>query len=111
MNKDWYKDENGNICTTALSGIAIEPGKTTDIELTLTKSTTENTTGTFTNNVELEKTSNKEAIEEKSTENNKSSADLVISIKTGSVVMYIGITLTCFAVVAIGVIIIKKKIS
>lgn len=111
MNKDWYKDENGNICTTALSGIAIEPGKTTDIELTLTKSTTENTTGTFTNNVELEKTSNKEAIEEKNVENNKSSADLVISIKTGSMVMYIGITLTCFAVVTIGVIAIKKKIS
>ena len=110
LNKDWYKGDDGNLYTSALSGIAIEPGKTSEIELVLTKETTEESTGTFTNNAELAKISNIEAVDEKQQENNKSSADLVISIKTGSPILYIGITLGSIAIIAVGAYIIKKKI-
>ena len=112
LNKDWYKGSDGNLYTTSLNGIAIKPGETSEVELTLTKKTTENTTGTFSNNAELSQISNIEAIEEKAEakENNKSSADLVISIKTGSVIMYIGITIGCIAIIAAGAYIIKKKV-
>lgn len=112
LNKDWYKGTDGKLYTTSLSGIGVEPGKTSEIELVLTKKTTENTTGTFTNNAELTKISNIEAIEEKTQgkENNKSEAKIVISIKTGSAIMYIGITLGCLAIIVIGAYNIKKKI-
>ena len=112
LNKDWYKGSDGNLYTTSLNEIAIKPGETSEVELILTKKTTENTTGTFSNNAELTQISNIEAIEEKAEakENNKSSADLVISIKTGSVIMYIGITIGCIAIIAAGAYIIKKKV-
>ena len=110
LNKDWYKGEDGDLYTSALSGIAIEPGKTSEIELILTKETTEESTGTFKNKAELAKISNIEAVEESNTENNKASADLVISIKTGSALLYIGITLGSITLVACGAYIIKKKI-
>ena len=110
LNKDWYRNEDGSLYTSALNGIAIEPGKSSEIELILTKETTEESTGTFKNNAELMRVNNIEAIEESSSENNKSSADLVISIKTGSPLLYIGITLASITVVALGAYIIKKKI-
>lgn len=112
LNKDWYKGSDGNLYTSSLSGIAIAPGATSEVELVLTKETTEETTGTFSNNAELTKISNLEAIEEKENakENNKSSADMVISIKTGSPLLYIGITLGSIAVIAVGAYIIKKKV-
>lgn len=112
LNKDWYKGEDGNLYTKSLNGIAIKPGEATEVELILTKKTTENTTGTFTNNAELKQISNLEAIEEKTDaqQNNKSSADVVISIKTGSAIMYMGITIGCIAVIATGAYTIKKKV-
>ena len=112
LNKDWYKESDGNLYTTSMKGIAIKPGETSEIELILTKKTTENTTGTFSNNAELSEISNLEAVEEIETakENNQSSADLVISIKTGSAIMYTGITVVCIAIIAVGAYIIKKKI-
>ena len=75
-----------------------------------TETTTEESTGTFKNKAELAKISNIEAVEESNTENNKASADLVISIKTGSALLYIGITLGSITLVACGAYIIKKKI-
>ena len=110
LNKDWYKGNDGKLYTEALSGIAIEPGKTSEIELILTKETTENSTGTFSNSAELAKISNVEAIEEINRDNNKSKADIVISIKTGSPILYIGITLGSIGIIAIGAYLIKKKV-
>lgn len=112
LNKDWYKGSDGQLYTTALSGIAIKPGETSEIELILTKDMTEENTGTFVNNAELEKISNLENIQEKddALENNKSSAILVISIKTGSAILYTGITIGCILILSAGAYIIKKKI-
>ena len=110
LNKDWYKGSDGKLYTEALSKTAIEPGKSSEIELILTKETTEESTGTFTNNAELAKISNIEAVDEIQKDNNKSSADLVISIKTGSPMLYIGITLVSIAIIAVGSYVIKKKV-
>lgn len=112
LNKDWYVGSDGQLYTVALSGIAIKPGESTQIELILTKNMTEENTGVFSNNAELDKISNLENIEEKeeAIENNKSSADLFISIKTGSPLLYTGITLACIAIIGVGAYIIKKKV-
>ena len=73
---------------------------------------TEENTGVFPNNARLEKISNLENITEKeeALQNNESSAMLIISIKTGSIFMYIGITLICITILAIGAYLIKKKV-
>lgn len=112
LNKDWYKGNDGRLYTTALSGISIKPGESKSIELVLTKNMTEDNVGVFPNNAELEKISNLENIQERedALENNKSSAMLVISIKTGSIALYTGITLICILIITLGTYFIKKKV-
>lgn len=112
LNKDWYKGSDGKLYTTTLTGKAIKPGEASEIELVLTKNMTEENTGTFVNHAELEKISNLENIQEKeeALENNESSAILIISIKTGSVVLYTGITLLSIGILAVGIYFIKKKV-
>lgn len=112
LNTNWYKESDGKISTTSLSGIKIEPGQTSEIHLLLTKNMTENNTGIIPNTVTLDKISNLEQISEKdsATQNNESSATLVLSIKTGSPILYISITIGCIAVIALGAYLIKKKV-
>lgn len=112
MNTAWYKDSDGKLYTTSLSGIGINPGESKEIELVLTKTMTEENAGTFPNSAKLEKISNLENISEKETakENNESSAILIISIKTGSIILYIGITLMCLAIIGLGAYFINKKV-
>lgn len=112
LNNDWYKGSDGNLYTTSLSGKAIAPGETAEVELVLTKNMTEENAGIFPNSAELEKISNLQNIQEKEEdlENNQSSATLIISIKTGSAIMYIGITTLCLAIMGIGIYFIKKKV-
>ena len=73
---------------------------------------TEENAGTFPNSAKLEKISNLENISKKETakENNESSAILIISIKTGSIILYIGITLMCLAIIGLGAYFINKKV-
>lgn len=112
LNKEWYKGNDGKLYTTALASKAIRPGESAEIELILTKTMTEESTGTFPNSAELDKISNLENISEKTEvlENNQSSALLIISIKTGSVVLYMGITLLSIGILAVGAYMIKKKV-
>lgn len=112
LNKNWYKDTDGNLYTTSLSGKAIKPGESIEVDLVLTKTMTEENAGTFVNNAKLEKISNLENIKEKedAVENNESSAILLISIKTGSVILYMGVTMICLAIIGIGAYFIKKKV-
>lgn len=112
LNKDWYKGTDGNLYTNSLSGKAIKPGESVEVELVLTKTMTEENAGTFVNNAKLEKISNLENINEKEVdiEDNESSAILIISIKTGSAILYIGITTMCLAIIGIGIYLIKKKV-
>lgn len=112
LNSSWYKGNDGKLYTTSLSGKTIAPGENVEVELVLTKTMTEENAGIFPNSAELEKISNLQNISEKESalENNQSSANLFISIKTGSAIMYIGITTLCLAIVCIGIYFIKKKV-
>lgn len=112
LNKDWYKGSDGQLYTTALSNTEIKPGESTYIELVLTKNMTEDNAGIFPNNAKLEKISNLENIKEKTDalENNESSANLIISIKTGTIALYIGITTLCLLIICAGAYLIKKKV-
>lgn len=118
MNPDWYLDSEGILHNESLAKVAIEPGKTETVKLILTKTLNNNSTGTIENIAEIGTSTNLEGIKDMDSvggnkitgEDDIGSASLIISIKTGEPVMYIGIVLASMAVIGLGIFIINKKI-
>ena len=118
MNPDWYLDSQGLLHNKTLEKTAIEPGKTQTVKLVLTKTLNNNSTGTIENTAEIGSATNLEEIKDiDSTPENKltgeddiGSASLIISIKTGSPIMYIGIVLISLATLGIGIYLVDKKV-
>jgi len=108
INKNWYKSTDGNVHTTALSKEIIQPGETKQVVLTLTKAMTENNTGVTTNKAEIARTSNELSIPDKDTADNTSSAELIVSIRTG-VEVSIGIIIAIIVLTTTGIIVYTKK--
>lgn len=118
INKNWYSVNGSDLRNTELSKEIIKPGETKFITLTLIKSMTENSTGVTVNTAEISKSSNDLNIKDRdSTEANKmqgeddiSTAEIIISIRTGAVKV-IGITTIIIILVGIviGVYIVKRK--
>ena len=118
LNKDWYQSSNGDLYNASLANVELQPGESKEVTLTLTKKKTTDSAEIVNNNAEIYETYNKEGIKDiDSTEANKvskeddmSSADLVISIKTGEIVGIVGIisTLICIAIVGIAYVFYKK---
>ena len=113
LNNNWYMSTDGNLHTTTLAKDLIEPGETKTVKLVLTKTMTENNTGLTTNKAEIVKESNELLIPDKDTNNSTSTADLIVSIRTG-VEFTIGIIITLITLSATGIIIysrIRKEAS
>lgn len=116
INKQWYKSTDGNIHTTALSKELINPGESKEVKLILTKTMTENNTGLTTNKAEIVKSNNDASIPDKdstsgnnvSGEDDMSSAELIISIRTG-IGFTIGIITAIVAIAIAGVVFYTKK--
>lgn len=118
INKNWYLANGSNLRNTELSKEIIKPGETKFVTLTLIKTMTENSTGITVNTAEISKSSNDLNIKDRdSTEANKvqgeddiSTAEVIISIRTGAI-KAIGITTIIIILVgvAIGVYIVKRK--
>ena len=117
LNKDWYQTTDGAICNKVLENEMINPGETKTITLTLTKQMTQNNTGNVINTAEINKSSNdygitdrdSEAGNKKDGEDDISKAEVIISIRTGAVVMYIGLIFAIIVIIAVGVYFINKK--
>ena len=69
---------------------------------------TENNTGVTTNKAEIAKSSNELSIPDKDTADNTSSAELIVSIRTG-VEVSIGIIIAIIAMTATGIVVYTKK--
>ena len=118
MNTEWYLGTDNYLHYMALDPQAIEPGKTRSVKLVLTKTLKSDSTGTIENTAEIAQSANLEGLlETDSTSNNKkdgeddiSKASLIVSIKTGSPMMYIGIVLASMMILGTGIYIIDKKI-
>lgn len=109
LNKQWSMNGRGEL-ETSLAGQKLEPGQSVEISLTLIKSMTVNSTGTFTNSAEISEISNSLNIKDEDSipgnkvesEDDYSKAELIISVSTGTVV-YIFIILV-ISIMAIGII-------
>lgn len=108
LNKDWYLSTDGNLHTTTLSKELIEPGETKTIKVILTKTMTENNTGLTSNKAEIVKSSNELLIPDSNANQNSSTAELIVSIRTG-VETTIGIIITLIAIATTGIIVYARK--
>ena len=110
LNKDWY-EQGGVLYNQSLTNSSIAPGDYSEVTLTLTKPLTENTVGTiYSNSAEILETYNERETDDATPNNNKDNADLILSISTGRAVTYIGLTIAIVAILAVGIILIKKKV-
>ncbi len=117
LNKDWYQVGN-TLYTEKLANEKIKAGETKTITLTLTKTMTENNTGSVPNIAEIVSYYNELGLKDINStpgnrakaENDYSQADTIISVKTGEIV-YTGFIIA--GIVALGIvaviIAIKKK--
>ena len=118
LNKDWYTNGNGAIYNSSLANILINPGESKEVTLTLTKKMTENNLGLYSNTAEIYEAYNDKGLQDyDSTPGNKtsgeddiSSADVLITLKTGEVIAITVITVIAIAGVCIGAYFINKKV-
>ena len=109
LNKDWYLSGN-EVHNVTLANEQINPDETRRLTLILTKDMTENTTGTYTNTVEIVNSYSETGIQDLNSSNDTSSAETIIGIRTGGVILNIALIIVCIVIVGVGVYFIKKKV-
>lgn len=118
LNEEWYLGEKGNAYNASLANTLINPGETKEVIITLTKKMTNENTGTINNTAEIYEDSNDYGLQDIDSnvankvqgEDDYSSADVVIGIKTGEVYVYVIITLISITILGIGIYFINKKV-
>ncbi len=117
-NKDWYTGKDGNLYSEKLADQELKSGESVSLKLVLTKQMTEENTGIVNNIAEIYEDYNKYGVSDtnstpankKQNENDLSSADVVISIKTGEVLIYISIIVTTIMLGSIVIFIVSNKL-
>lgn len=118
MNSNWFLSTEQNLYSRELANQIINPGETKEITLTLYKTMNTNNTGTTINTAEISIANNDNDIADiDSTPGNKvtgeddiSTANVIISIRTGGVVGFTVLIAIIMAVIAVAVYIIKTKV-
>lgn len=101
-NKDWYSGLDGNLYSSSLANVNIGPGESKEIKLVLTKQMTEENTGLISNTAEIYEDYNIYGVSDKNSkagnkvqnENDMSTADVFVGVKTGEVFIYISVIIT-----------------
>ena len=118
LNSDWYTNGDGTLYNSSLANTLIRPGESKEVTLTLTKKMTENNLGLYNNTAEIYEAYNDLGLEDyDSTPGNKvngeddmSSADVLITLKTGEVIIISAIAVIAITGVCIGAYFINKKV-
>lgn len=117
LNKNWHKGNDGNLYNEELANEPIASGESKTIKLVLTKAMTDTNTGIVNNQAEISKDYSKAGIADKdSTPGNQSqkdddmsSADLIIGVKTGETLIYISAIIAGIVAIIITAVLIKKN--
>lgn len=118
LNKDWYSSDNGILFNSSLANTLIAPGESKEVTLILTKKMSENNLGLYHNEAEIYEAYNDLGVADiDSTPANKvaseddlSSADVLISVKTGEAILFVGLSLSIILTIGLGAYFIKKKV-
>ena len=116
-NPEWEEVE-GKVVTDQLTGQIMQPGESKEVTILLTWINSENNMGLKVNIAEISKDYNEYGSPDiDSTPNNKvpgeddiDDAPVMLTVKTGEVVVYIGITIAVLGILAGGIIGIKKYV-
>ena len=116
LNKDWYQIGT-ELRTNSLQNKAIAPGKSEVVTLVLTKTITEDNTGIMGNTAEITESYNEEGTQDINSipgngdknEDDYSSADTIVSVKTGSEVVYTTLIIVIMSMIGVGVFFIRKE--
>ena len=117
QNSGW-KINGNTLVNTSLQNVLIEPNSSQTVHLILTKNMDNDSTGTFINVAEIGEDYNEKGLEDYNSitanrqqgENDMSDVTLIIGVKTGRVVTYIGLGIVCVTLLGIGIYIIRKKV-
>ena len=118
VNSDWYTGIDGNIYSTALADRELTTGESATIKLVLTKQMTDENVGIVNNVVEIYDDYNIYGISDTNStpanraqgENDISTADVVIQVKTGEVFIHISVIITSILLGSIVIFIAFNKI-
>lgn len=118
LNRDWYVASNGDLYNSSLANTIINPGETKEVTLTLSKKMSEDTLGLINNTAEIYEAYNDLGLKDVdskeankiSEEDDMSGADILITVKTGETIMFIGLSITIIATITIAAYFIKKKV-
>lgn len=116
-NTGWVLESDGNLHNTTLENEELKPGTVKTLKLTLTKTMNENNTGTVINTAEIGKATNEYEIKDIDStpdngvqkEDDMSTAEVIISIRTGEVLISVTIILSISILIAIAIILKKRK--
>lgn len=107
LNKNWTIGKDGYIYCSILENNLIQPEDSIEIKLILTKKMTGETTGTFKNTANIVNSSNKLEVKDENLNNNESSVEFIVSIKTG-IVTYLIYVIIITIIISVILIILKK---
>ncbi len=118
LNTNWYEGADNYLYDLELGNEEIMPGETKSVTLVLTKTMTNTNTGLITNTAEISEAFNEFAFEDVNSipgnmeqkENDMSSADVIISVKTGGTGLYIGIFIASLLILGGGIYLVNKKV-
>ena len=117
LNKDWYKQDE-YIYNKSLANEEIRPGETKEIKIILTKTMTDENTGLISNIAEIAEAENTLGISDvdstplnrKNGEDDIGKADVIIGVKTGTIVKYILFTMSMLGLSGGSIYLINKKV-
>lgn len=118
LNPQAYLGNDGNIYSEELAQTLINPGESKEITLILIKNLTGENTGTVVNSAEIAEAYNDIGLEDVNSiagnkdekENDLGFANVIITVKTGQVIIYSTLTITTIAILAVGIYLIKKYV-
>lgn len=118
LNPGWYKNSDGNIYNVKLKNTEIKPGESKTISIILVKQMTEKNTGIVSNSAEIAELYNEYGIEDidskvanrAENEDDFGTADIVISVNTGGLLINTVVIIICISLSLIFVYVFKKVV-
>ena len=120
INQDWYiSSNNRNVYNSSLANEVIQPGKSKEVTLVLTFNITDTNLGRIiTNQAEIYEAYNEQGLvdfdsevaNEVTTEDDFSTAEIVLGTVTGTIILYTSLILGIILLLITGIIIIKKRV-
>jgi uncharacterized repeat protein (TIGR01451 family) len=108
-NTGWYLSEGNKVSNLSLSNTKIEAGKTKKLKLALTANITDDTLGSYINKTKIIQTTNDKNIPEINFDNNTSEVELLITIKTGKVILCLSLISVTVGINIIIMFLMKQK--